>query len=47
MAEAERIPNDRPITQVSDDQNDLLALTLNKLLLLKQNSRGVLALVDY
>ncbi|XP_053388307.1 uncharacterized protein LOC128551468 [Mercenaria mercenaria] len=38
MAEAERIMNDRPITQVSNDPNDPMALTPNMLLLFKANS---------
>lgn len=38
MAETERIINDRPITQISDDPKDLAALTPSMLLLMKNNS---------
>ncbi|XP_060577620.1 uncharacterized protein LOC132734785 [Ruditapes philippinarum] len=38
MTEAEKIMNDRPITQVSNDPRDLPSLTPNMLLLMKENS---------
>lgn len=37
MCEAEAILNDRPITKVSEDPNDLEPLTPNHLLILKRN----------
>ncbi|KAK5883663.1 hypothetical protein CesoFtcFv8_019965 [Champsocephalus esox] len=38
LCEVESIINDRPITKISDDHNDLEALTPNHLLLLKAKS---------
>ena len=38
MAEAERIMNDRPITPVSSDPKDPVALTPNMVLLMKSNT---------
>lgn len=38
MAEVEKILNDRPLTPVSDDTNDLPVLTPNMLLLMKSNT---------
>ena len=46
MAEAEKIINDRPITDVSDDPQDPEPLTPNKLLLLRCNTSLPLGIFD-
>ena len=46
VAEAEKIVNDRPITQISDDHRDPEPLTPNKILLLRPNSCFPLGVFD-